>query len=369
MTVIIILLLGGVWLVSIFKQAFGALILPALIAFLLAPAVRWLSTLAWLKRPRAAGLVYVLFLLTVAAIPALVGTAAVNRMTQLADEFHATVAAIERMISRPIKFYGFQLYPRVILDNLEQAVSGMLADVPEESLNLLSGITANLLWLLLALVSLYYFLKDGPKIKIFLIGLIPPEYQEDAHRLSAELEDAWGTFLRVQLLIFFVLAVLMGTGILILIWLFRSKLLVFSPLVLILSLIVIFAAAQQVDNLWLRPQLMGSQLHLHPGIVFAGLTVALMVSGVLGAFLAVPLMASAKILGRYIYCQLFDLPLWPDETTQAVEEQQLDEGDPDLSGESSECFWHRCKEHVGVRRRSHEDYPTDTESNEESHDN
>jgi len=320
MTVKIILLLACVWLINIFKQAFGALILPALIAFLLAPAVRWLSGLAWLNRPRAAGLVYVLFILILATIPAVVGAVAVNRITQLADEFHAAVAAIERMISQPIHLFGFKLYPQVILDNLEQAASSVLAAIPEESLNLLSGITTNLLWLLLALVSFYYFLKDSPKIKTMLIGLIPSEYQEDAHRLSAELEAAWGTFLQVQLLIFVVLAILMGTGILILIWLFRAKLLVFSPLVLILSLIVIFTTAQQVDNLWLRPQLMGRQLQLHPGIVFTGLTVALIVSGVLGAFLVVPLMASAKILGRYIYCQLYDLPPWEDDTNSSSDE-------------------------------------------------
>ena len=308
MTVAIILLLGGVWLISLFEHAFGALILPALIAFLLAPAVRWLSGLAWLNRPRAAGLVYVLFLLILVTIPAVVSTIAANRMTQLTDELHAALIAIERMISQSIKLLGFQVYPQEIIDHLEQGTSSVLAAIPEESFNLLSGITTNLLWLLLALVSFYYFLKDGPKLKTILIGLIPSEYQEDAHRLSAELEAAWGTFLRVQLLIFVVLAVLMGTGILILIWLFHSKLLVFSPLVLILSLIVIFTAAQQVDNLWLRPQLMGRQLQLHPGIVFTGLTVALIVSGVLGAFLVVPLMASAKILGRYIYCQLCDLP-------------------------------------------------------------
>jgi len=319
-TVTFILLLGGVLLINHFKQAIVAFIIPALMALLLAPVVRRLSDLAWLNRAQAAGMVCVLLLLVMAAIPAVVGTVAVHQMSQLVDEFHAAVTAAERIISQPIKLPWFQLYPHVILDNLGRAASGVLVTIPGESLNLLSGITTNLLWLLLALLFFYYFLKDGPKIKTNLIGLVPLIYKEDIHRLVDELEGAWGTFLRAQILIFFILAVLMGVGILVLIFLFHSKLLVFSPLILILSLIVIFTAVQQVDNLWLRPQLMGHQLQLHPGIVFAGLTVALMVSGVLGAFLVVPLMTSAKILGRYVYCQLVDLPPWHDDENDSHEE-------------------------------------------------
>ncbi len=105
----------------------------------------------------------------------------------------------------------------------------------------------------------------------------------------------------------------MGAGFLLVIWLFRSGLIPFSPLTLIILLVLVVTLAQQVDNLWLRPQLMGKSMRLHPGLVFVGLTGALMVGGLLAAFFVVPLMATARILGRYIYFRLFDLPLWPDD--------------------------------------------------------
>jgi predicted PurR-regulated permease PerM len=141
------------------------------------------------------------------------------------------------------------------------------------------------------------------------------------------MEEIWIIFLRVQLLIFILLVGLMGVGVLLIIWLFRSGLLTFSPLALILLLILVFAGAQQVDNLWLRPQLMGQKLHLHPGIVFVGLTGALIVSGVLGALLVVPLIASAKVLGRYINAKLLDEPPWddvPDDNNLVSEQQNLE---------------------------------------------
>jgi putative heme transporter len=69
--------------------------------------------------------------------------------------------------------------------------------------------------------------------------------------------------------------------------------------------------------LWLRPQLLGHQLRLHPGVVFVSLIGGLALSGVFGALVAVPLIASVKVVGHYIRCKLLDLPPWPDEAQQA----------------------------------------------------
>ncbi len=316
----LLMLLG--WLMGLLAPVLGALIIAALVAFILDPIVRWLIVRTRLSRPWAASLVYALLILMLTSIPAVLSTVVINRFRRLEIEFNDAITALKRLIAQPIDLLGFRLYPQVILDNLEQISSDALVTLPKLSLDLLSGVTTNLLWLFIVMISLYYFLKDGPKIKAWLIEVAPINYRGDFSQLLAELEEAWGTFLRVQLLISIVLAILISAGFLLVIWLFHSGLLAFSPLALILLLILVYTAAQQVDNLWLRPQLMGQQLHLHPGIVFAGLTGALMVSGVLGAFLVVPLMASVKILGRYVYCQLFDLPPWPEKSEEANEKQQ-----------------------------------------------
>ena len=93
-------------------------------------------------------------------------------------------------------------------------------------------------------------------------------------------------------------------------------------------LVLVFAGAQQVDNLWLRPQLMGQKLDLHPGIVFVGLTGALIVSGLLGALLVVPLIASAKVLGRYINAKLLDLTPFDDEPEDGDPGSQQSQPEP-----------------------------------------
>ena len=54
----------------------------------------------------------------------------------------------------------------------------------------------------------------------------------------------------------------------------------------------------------------------------------MMVGGLLGALLSMPLMATAKVVGRYIYCQLLDLPPWPPD--EPVESEDGEEQESEI---------------------------------------
>ncbi len=331
--VIAVILLGAVWLAVMASPLLNALVISALLAYLLDPVVRLLARRTRLNRSLAAVIVYLLFLLILASIPATLGAVAVDQFHHLEEDFAAAVDALRQWLFQPIDVLGYQLHPRALLDNLEQFAGNALATLSSGSLDVVSEVTTNLLWGLAILVSLYYFLKDGHRIKPWLVGLAPGEYQAEARRLLDEIDRVWGVFLRVQILIFVVLAVLMAAGTFLVIWLFRTDLLGLSPFGLILLLILIYAAVQQVDNLWLRPQLMGKQLRLHPGLVFIGLLGALGLSGVLGAIVVVPCLATAKVVGRYVHHKLLGLCPWPPEHLDAIGEEKrkddaTDQGEP-----------------------------------------
>jgi predicted PurR-regulated permease PerM len=100
---------------------------------------------------------FLLFLLILVGIPALLGTVVT---AQIRQDLRVTGEALEPWLSQPLYFLGYSLYP------------GALAALPSGSLNLLSGITAILLWAMLVLVSVYYFLKDGPRIKTGLAVIL-----------------------------------------------------------------------------------------------------------------------------------------------------------------------------------------------------
>lgn len=324
--VVALILLGAIRLAVAVIPLLEALMIAVLLAYLLDPGVQLLTRRTRLNRPLAAGLVYSLFLLLLTGIPAVMGTVALGQFRRWETDLAAAIVALREWVSRPIVILGFQLETGAILDTLEQLAGNALTTLPSGSFDVLTGVTTNLLWGLVILVSLYYLLKDGPALKPWLVGLAPAEYQPEFRRLVDEIDKVWGVFLRVQLLITVVLAFLMAAGTFLIIWLYRAGLLALSPWGLILVLILFYVAAQQVDNLWLRPQLMGKQLRLHPGLVFAGLVGALALSGVLGALIVVPFMATAKVAGGYIHRKLLDLDPWPQD------EAKLEGVDTDPAG-------------------------------------
>lgn len=312
-----------------------ALSIAAVLAYFLDPVVGLLMRRLKLSRPWAARLTFFLFLLALITLPTLAGTLAVNRLDDLLTVVQATLTDLRRWLTRPIGFLGFSLQPEQFVETLESMLQDTLADLPGTSLNVLSSVTTNLLWGIVSLVALYYFLKDGPSLKPWLVRLAPQGQRRELRRLIEEVDAVWSRFLRVQLLMFFVLALLMALGTLIVIGIFRSDIVPWSPLAFILSLILVYTALQQVDNLYMRPHLLGRRLHLHPGMAFVGMTGGLMLGGFLGALFAVPLLATLKVLGYYVRCKISGRPPWPEEEGETSSAGAASEADDAKDGASS----------------------------------
>lgn len=322
------IILGGIWLMVKASAMFESLMIAALLAYLLYPLVLLLERRTRLNHKWAALVVFLVFVLLVASIPAAAGTLAVSQFDRASSELTTALTALRERAAQPFLFFGFQINPQTLIANTEQALSNALASLPGGSLIVLSSLTKNLLWVLLILITMFYLLRDGPQLKSVLLKYVPLAYKAEIERLIDEIDVVWRLFLKVQLLIFFVLAVLMILGTAGIIWLFRAGLLAFSPLGFILLMVLLYTAVQQVDNLWLRPWLMGESLKLHPALVFVGLTGALAVSGLLGALLIVPGIATAKVVGGYIYRKLSDLPPWEAEDESSPQALRYNYADP-----------------------------------------
>ncbi len=314
LVVTLVAFLMGIALLVFAFPLFQALLISALLAILIDPVVGFVMRKLHFNRPLAVAIVYILILIIIASIPAMMGTLAVTQVQRLGTNLQTAIQDIDKWISQPVVLFGFDFSPRNLLQQFRSAAGSTLTSLTGNTLNFLSGITTNFLWILLVLVSLYYFLKDGPKIKPWLVELAPPDYQSDTDRLLDELGRVWGVFIRVQVLIFIILAILFLLGASLVVWLYQLGLIPFSTLGLMLTLILVYALVQQVDNLWLRPQMLGSQMRLHPGLVFVGLIGALMVGGVVAAIMVVPLLGSVEVLGRYVRLKMLGLPPWPEET-------------------------------------------------------
>jgi predicted PurR-regulated permease PerM len=322
----------AIWILFAATPLISSLIIAILLAYLLHPIVLLLSKRTRMRWEFAAVIIYIFFLLIIAIIPIGLGTAALSLVQPLQDRFAVFAVQLEEFFQDPISFFGLTFYPGRLVELFQASLTNAIATIPFGSVGFLSGATTNLLWGLVIFVSLYYFLKDGPKVKPWIIDLFPEVHQFDVRYLLDEIDRIWSVFLRVQLLIFVVLLVLILGGSALVIVLFTSGLIPFSTIGLIIMLILVYTLAQQVDNLWLRPHFLGKSLALHPGLVFISLIGALALSGILGALIIVPLMASAKLLLIYGHRKLLGMPTLPNEDGNEKMAEQTDNASP--SGEN-----------------------------------
>ena len=184
----------------------------------------------------------------------------------------------------------------------------------------------------------FYILRDQPEIAYSSHKLIPPAYREDAYNIQTLVDSVLGAYLRGQLILCLSIAV-MATGGLLIMGVDFALLLgtiagVFEivptlgpmlgaiPMILVtlatspsktLWVIVLAFGIQQIENLFLVPQVTGETVKLHPALVILILVVGSAVAGIWGVILGVPVAAVARDLVRYLYLRLSDQVLSPQE--------------------------------------------------------
>ena len=303
------------------RPLWTSLLIAALIAYLLNPLVEKVEQRWPGKRPILIPIIYFATILLILGILLTLGFFIWEQIPAWSQELNEAFLEMRLWLERPLPFLTFTIHPELLLDYLQDAARNAFTNIPLTSGNLFGGIADNLIWTLVVLVSLYYFLRDGRLIRTNILLLIPHQYRQEITTLWQQIDNVWRIFLRAQLLIFLILGFLIAASTSLIIWLFRSGYLPLSPIGLIILLIVVYTAIQQVDNLWLRPQLMGNTLQLHPGLVIVALLAALALTGLLGALLIVPILATGKVIGLHLYHRFLP-PEEPIIITSLTEEEE-----------------------------------------------
>ncbi|GAA3661781.1 AI-2E family transporter [Microbacterium marinilacus] len=173
--------------------------------------------------------------------------------------------------------------------------------------------------LVLMVVVLFFFLKDGPVLWEFLRRPFTGEWHARATRAGRKAVDTLGSYVRGTAAVAAVDAIGIGVGLAILqvpLWPALAVLvfvLAFIPIVgavlagvlaalvalvakdLVVALIVvgIVVLVNQLEGNFLQPVLMGRALKLHSLVILIALTIGTVLGGIIGAVLAVPLTAVA----------------------------------------------------------------------------
>jgi predicted PurR-regulated permease PerM len=342
---LIIVLVSLVWLLFAVRALIGPLIMAALLAYVLNPAVTLIKTRTQLRHGVSVSLVYFLFLAAFVVTLVIVAPIIANQARRVALELQVVKVRLEDALVSPVTFLGFDLALDELLLELEDISVPLLK--PQRVLRTLIAATTNLAWIMVILVTAYHLLQDWERLREWLIRLAPEAYQPDFRRLHEEIKGIWQAHLRGQLSVMLLVGVLTGlasvavglrhavllgllAGALDLIpslgpivavvvavgvaWFEGSTYLPLSNTGFTVLVIGLYGLIQQVENIWLQPRIMGRRLHLHPGLIFVAVTGALALGGTVVALIIVPLLASAGVVGRYVHRRILGLEPWPEAT-------------------------------------------------------
>lgn len=294
-------------------------VIPVAIAILLAAAlaapVRWLVARR-VPRGVATGLVLVGGLALLGGLLSFVVNTFISGLPALQEQLAAGLLTIEELLTGP----PFNLPDNWLADLPDQ----IIMTISENSDALTSGALSTAATLgevvagiALALFALLFFLYDGPRIWRFLIRLAPSSRRDRVDVAGLRAFASLVGYVRATVLVAFVDAIGIGLGL----FFVGAPLAVplsalvflgaFIPIVGavltggIAVLVVLVAqgpipaliilgvvlAVQQLEGNVLQPLLMGKAVSLHPLAVVLAVSAGVVMSGITGALLAVPLLA------------------------------------------------------------------------------
>jgi predicted PurR-regulated permease PerM len=323
LVVVVVASYAALWLAAYMAVVVVPVLVALLLAALLQPGAAALVRYGW-PRALAALTMLVVGLGVVSGIITLVVNQFAAGFPDLADQVSQGLTRIQSFVVRTLP---------ITRNQLEQAIADLQDRFVENQETLATGALTTAATLgevvtgtILALFTLFFFLKDGRSIWLWLVGLFPRDaraYVDEAARRS------WRTlisYVRATVIVALVDAIGIGVGLAIL----------GTPLVIPLSALVflgafipiigsflagtvavmvalvsqgpvqalialaIVAGVMQLEGHVLQPLLLGRAVRVHPLAVVLAIAAGLIIAGIFGALIAVPLVACANVAGTYL---------------------------------------------------------------------
>ncbi len=347
-----------VWAVWYIREIYRPLIISAVLAYFLSPAVNFLVLRFRLRRKLAANLVYFTALVIFLALPFTVLPALSDEFQSIRSDFNHALDGLQLLLSQPRQLGSLNIYLGLIIPGLRGMFSGALVAQPQDALRLLQMTSRGFLWTLVVLVMTYYFLNEWTRMRLWLIRLAPEPEQVDLHRLYLQVRRIWMGYLGGQLRLIAILAILymlawlaiglpgsVALGLLagllnllpeigpasaallavVVAFLEGSNFLPISNLWFALLTLGVYLLINNIKTIWIQPRVLGQSVLMHEGIVFVAIIAAVILQGVLGVLIVVPLLASLGVIGSYLRKRLMGLPPFPASVPEPAAQPQSDE--------------------------------------------
>jgi putative heme transporter len=293
-------------------------VVPVLLALfpatLLTPVQRFLERRGLPSALAAVVTILAGIVLVVGAL-ALVTTLVIAELPELAESAREGIDQIEELLAEDPFGLGLTGVADIVDAVGEQM--GEVGDIAPQAMGAAVVAFEFVAGLLIALVVLFFYLKDGRRLTEGVLSIVPARFRGRSRAIALRSWDTLGAYFRGQLLVALVDALVIGAGLLILgvPLAFPLAVLIFFgglfPIVgavatgalavlvaladggLTIGLIVLalVLAVQQLESNVLEPFILGRSIDLHPLMVLLAITAGGITLGILGAFLAVPVAA------------------------------------------------------------------------------
>jgi predicted PurR-regulated permease PerM len=191
--------------------------------------------------------------------------------------------------------------------------------------------------ILLFLFTTFYLLLDGPRMKRNIQRVIPAEFRPEIMVLFSRINSTWMSYIRGELILFGIMttasfigltilgvpgaiALAIATGLLELLpivgpltagalavsvaYLNGSNPFGWSQITYGVVVALMYLLFRETEDYVVIPRVLGRAVKLHPLVILFALTSGGVVAGLFGLLVAVPIAASLKIIGSYLYDKL-----------------------------------------------------------------
>ncbi len=356
-------LIIGLTLVAIFAGVFiyyrsyvSLLILAFIITYLFQPVVSWLTEktrMSWRLSTTLVFLLLVILLLGVLTGAGLAIAQQLNGLVRVVQDFADNLPEIADNLTDFLAQYGAVsdlIDLNDIANRLLEALQPLLGQAGSLVGSVATGAAVSIGRIFFILFVAYFILSESQRVGDIDIQI--PQYDYDIRRMSRQMRNIWESFFRGQIIIFMMvfvvylvvlsalgvrysiaLAALTGLAIfvpyvglwtaaivMVLVTFFQPSnyfgLLPwqYSVLVLAIALIINFI----FDN-YISPRFLGRTLDIHPAAVLVAALFMANLFGLVGIFLAAPIVATIKAVGLYVFRKMFDQDPWPKTEEEPVQ--------------------------------------------------
>lgn len=319
-----------IWLLYALGDVLTTFIVAAVLAYVLNPLVEWLQ-LKRIRRAPASMIIMAFALLVLLSLVLIIVPMLLNQFNNLAERLPQIVGFVQNKLLPWLNSVSgdyIQIDQESIIawlqshtDELSNTLKEWIPTLMRQSGNVISGVSN----LVLLPLLLYYFLLDWKRWSSGISKLVPRRFIETYTRISGNMDEVLGEFLRGQLMVMMIMGLVYGLGLMLVgldsgfaigmiagILVFIPYLGAFTGLLLatvaallqygswqgLLMVWAVFGVGQFLESFFITPKIVGDRIGLSPFWVIFSLMAFGQLMGFVGMLAGLPLAAVTLVLLR-----------------------------------------------------------------------